>query len=219
MLAVEEEVAEENRYGAYPYAFNKNLFPEDMLERIYNDLHADGLYREVMHERELPKEEFIDFMGMYPHTVLSILTDAKTNQYHGIGWLSDINHTDSMLKGCGSFAFFRKHWNQKITERFGMICVSQWFRFPWKLLLKGEEFDAQNMPSDQGFDLVFGMTPKPNKLAQRYVRNLGFHYAAEIPGFTTYHGETVDGLVAVQTKEEFNIAEAKYLAKGESNGR
>jgi len=219
MLAVEEEVAEENRYGAYPYAFNKKLFPEDMLERIYNDLHDDGLYREVMHERELGKEEFIEFLGMYPHTVLSILTDVKTNQYHGIGWLSDINHTDSMLKGCGSFGFFRKFWNQKITQKLGMICVSQWFRFPWKLLLKGEEFDAQNMPTDQGFDLVFGMTPKPNKLAQRYVRGLGFKYVATIPGFTSYHGETVDGLVAVQTKEEFNIAEAKYLAKGEDNGR
>ncbi len=76
MLAVEEEVAEENRYGVYPYAFNKNLFPEDMLERIYNDLHDDDLYREVMHERELPKAEFIEFLDMYPHTILSILTEC-----------------------------------------------------------------------------------------------------------------------------------------------
>ncbi len=216
---LDPQVTENQRYGVYPYAFNKSLFPDNMLEKLYYHLQDDGIYREVMHERELSKTEFVEFMGMYPHTILSICVDAKTNEYHGFCWMTDINHTDSMLKGCASFAFFRKYWNKNITERFGMIGVSQWFRFPWKLLLQGDEFDAQNMPTDMGFDLIFGLTPKPNILAQRYSRNLGFRYEATIPGFTTYHGETVDGLVAIQTKEQFKEAEAKYLAEGGNDGR
>ncbi len=216
---LDPQVAEKERYGVYPYAFNKKLFPDNMLEKLYYHLQEDGIYREVMHEHALSKNEFVEFMGMYPHTILSICVDARTNEYHGFSWVSDIHHTDSMLKGCGSFAFFRKHWNQRITEIFGMICVSQWFRFPWKLLLQGEEFDTRAMPTDQGFDLIFGMTPKPNRLAQRYVRNVGFTYVATVPGFTTYRGETVDGLVATQTKEQFKVAEAEYLAKGGHDGR
>jgi hypothetical protein len=66
--------------------------------------------------------------------------------------------------------------------------------------------------------LIFGLTPKPNVLAQRFAQSLGFKYVATIPGFTSYHGETVDGLVAIQTKEQFKEAEAKFLAKGGLDG-
>ncbi len=62
------------------------------------------------------------------------------------------------------------------------------------------------------------VTTEPNRLAQRYVRNVGFTYVATIPGFTTYRGETVDGLVATQTKEQFKETEAKFLAKGGLDG-
>lgn len=215
---MEPQVAENERYGMYPYAWNKKLFPDNMLERLYYHLQEGGIYREVMHETELSKAEFVEFMGMYPHTLLSICVDIKTNEYHGFCWISDIVRTDSMLKGSGSFAFFRKYWNQKTTQTFGMIGCSQWFRFPWKLLIEGIEFDAQNMPTDQGFDLIFGLTPKPNVLAQRFAQSLGFKYVATIPDFTSYHGETVDGLVATQTKEQFKETEAKFLAKGGLDG-
>lgn len=176
-----------NKIVAYPWWPNKDLFPADMVEKVYHHLHMDGIYREIMHERELPKEEFVAMMSSYPNTILTLFVDTNTGKYPGIGWIGDISRTDTITRGVGAFAFFREFWNPKITKVCGIRVLDNWF-------------------NDIGFDLIYGLTPEPNKLARRYCQQLGFRYIATLPGFTCYHGETVDGLICMQTKEEFNAS-------------
>ena len=52
----------------------------------------DGLYREVMHERELPKYEFLAFIGNYPDTILTIFVNLESGKYPGVATLKKESH-------------------------------------------------------------------------------------------------------------------------------
>ena len=176
-----------NKIVAYPWHPNRDLFPENTLEKIYHHLHMDNIYRELVHERELPKDEFLAFVTGYPETVLMIFVDMETGKYPGIGWITDIARTDTILRGVGAFAFFREFWGSKLPKECGVRACENWF-------------------NDMGFDLIYGLTPKPNRVARRYCTSLGYRYIAHLPDFTCYHGETVDGLICMLTKEEWNAS-------------
>lgn len=185
-----------NKIVAYPWHPNQDLFPENTLEKIYHHLHMDGIYRELIHERELSKEEFLAFVTGYPETVLMIFVDMETGKYPGIGWITDIARTDTILRGVGAFAFFREFWDSKLPKECGVRACENWF-------------------NDMGFDLIYGLTPKPNRMARRFCSSLGFRYIADLPNFTCYHGKTVDGLICMLTKEEFNASDLhKELING-----
>lgn len=166
-----------------PYYANRDKFTADVLGLLYDRLDADSILSELLHEKPCSREEFIKFVDQ--DCLLSIFIDLETARYVGLAWLANIEEAATLRKAWGSFAFFREFWDPAYTKQFGLIALSQWFN-----VLQ--------------IDLVCGLTPRPNRLAQRYCRRIGFEYKAVLPQYTSYHGETVDGLICMQTREEFN---------------
>jgi len=180
------------KYTVYPYSpHNRKLFPEDILERFYDDLEAQScediggttLLRELLHENPMTKNEFVDFLNT---CVLCIFVDQPQNKYAGFGWVTDVVQTETHLRGFGAFVFHREYWNQQDSLEYGKI-------FVWQLF------------NCFGFDQLWAITPEPNRLSRLWSTRLGFKYLpVSLPGFTTYHGERCDAKVCFCNRDEFN---------------
>lgn len=168
--------------GVFPYSINRDLLPADFLVRLYDDLLLDGVAAQLFHEVLPDKQAFVEFVER--ECILSVFIDLARNQYDGVAWLTQICETDTLRRGCGSFAFFRRAWDPALTRLYGRLCLEQWFHY-------------------FGFDLIWGQTPKPNRLARVFCTRLGFKYVAEIPDFTTYGGKTVAACICTMTRKEF----------------
>jgi hypothetical protein len=166
-----------------PYYREKANFPPNVLNLIYRKLCAENLDRLLFHNRSITEDEFVRFADT--EALTSIFLDEGNGRYAGIAWLTNIEDCDSLKKGLGAFAFFKEYWRSDITQVFGEICLSQWF-------------------VAVGLTMVFGITPKPNRMAQQYCKRLGFTYLKEsVPGFLSFNGETVDACVCTLTKSDF----------------
>ncbi len=170
------------RPAVIPYYKEKEHFPPNVLNLLYRKMVAQGLDREVLHNHAMMEAEFVDFAN--GEALTSIALDLN-GSYAGFAWLQNIEETETLKKGMAAFMFFREYWAPQITEAFGKICLGQWFNVV-------------------GMDVIYGLTPTPNKLARRYCQRLGFKYTAEIPGFVSYHGAPCGAGVGTMTRDEFN---------------
>jgi RimJ/RimL family protein N-acetyltransferase len=165
-----------------PYYREKENLPKDILRLLYRRLVAEQLDRMLFHNRAVTEEEFVRFAE--DEALTSLFLDQANGRFVGLAWLTNIEDCQTIRKGIGSFSFFRDFWNAPLTKAFGDVCLSQWF-------------------SIVGLNLVYGITPSPNRLAIRYCRRLGFNYVARIPQFVSYDGETVDADICTLTREQF----------------
>lgn len=166
-----------------PYYKERENFPPNVLNLIYRKLCAENLDRLLFHNKSVTEEEFVKFAT--DDALTSIFLDQGNGRIAGIAWLTNIEDCESLRKGIGSFAFLKDYWHPPITQVFGDICMSQWFTVV-------------------GLTLVYGITPKPNRMAQQYCKRLGFTYLpCDIPGFVSFNGETVDARVCTLTKTDF----------------
>lgn len=168
-----------------PYYKERDSFPANILNLIYRRLVMEGLDRILMHNRATSEEEFVEFAGSQALT--SLFLDQANGRYAGLAWLTNVEECDSLSKGIGAFCFFKEYWSPEITQAFGEICLSQWF-------------NVLNLT------IVYGITPKPNRTAQRYCKRLGFEYVATVPNFVSFLGETTDALICTLTRDAFNSA-------------
>lgn len=172
-----------------PYHLNTGVLPEDILHRIYRDMTAEDLLCEFVHERHMGEEEFVKFLN--DEAVPSVFVDTEENRYCGFAWLHEIADNDTHRRAFGAYCFFRKYWNRKDSLLFAKVCLAQWF--------SPESFGIPMRPVDS----LWGMTPRPNRLARLFASKLGFRYVASLPGITCYHGVRTDGLVCHLEREEF----------------
>ena len=172
-----------------PWKGNEERFEPEVLEHLYADMESVDLLREVFHERVLSLSEFVHFANT---ELFSLAVDVERNQIAGFGWLSDIAQPEGLLRGWAGLALLPHCWKPRISTELGRLCMASWFNL--------------------GFDLILGLTPEPNRLARLWTAKMGMRYVATIPGYTSYHGKVVDGMVCKITREEF---EARF---GGSNG-
>lgn len=172
----------ERRIAVIPYYKEKVSFPVGFLAGIFHKLVDQGIDKEFLHNGGMTESEFVEFADKVALT--SIFLDMS-GSCAGFAWLTNVEETDTLKKGLGAFAFFREYWKPELTEAFGNICLGQWFN-----VLE--------------YDLVYGVTPVPNRPARHYCKRIGFEYSARIPGFVSYHGKTVDAMVATMTRQQFN---------------
>jgi hypothetical protein len=184
--------AVKHKEAVFPWnAVNQKLFPEDMLGMIYDDLRSQScadiggtdLLREILHESDMNREEFIDFLE---NCILLIFVDLESNRYVGFGYVTDITRTETHLRGFGGYCFHRKHWNIKESLIYGKLFVAQLFNY-------------------FGFDQLWGLSPVSNRQSRLWLTRLGCKYLdCKLPGFTTYHGKRDDTMVCYVNKDEFN---------------
>jgi len=172
----------ESQFAVVPYYKERQSFPPGLLNGIYRKLCAEGVDRELMHNGLIEEEEFVRFAD--EEALTSIFLDLR-GQCAGLAWLTNIEETETMKKALGAFAFFKEYWHPAVTSEFGTICLSQWF-------------------NTLEFDMIYGITPVPNRPARQFCKRLGFEYSARIPNFVSYKGKTADAMVATLTREQFN---------------
>lgn len=166
-----------------PYFVEKETFPPDTMQLVYQKFAAQGILPDLFHERVLSETEFLSFIEK--KALAFLLLDLESGQYAGIGWLADIEETERFKRGAAGFGFFREYWNPRVTEQFGKIALGQWFNV-------------------LGLDLIFGLTPQGNIMARRFSERLGFTYHATIPNFTCRRGRMDAAMICTLSKSDFN---------------
>ena len=59
-------------------------------------------------------------------------------------------------------------------------------------------FHAHDVP------VIYGITPKPNRMALAQAMRMGFKPLAVIPGFASFNGRRVDVTLTMNKREEFD---------------
>lgn len=182
----------------FPYIPKAGPLKEESLAILYNKLHEEDLWDIVFHED--PSISLLNFMNFFSDgkallQVLTLTYDDKVVDSVGMSWVADISVCGGVLtRAIGSFVFFKDYQKPPYTDTFGAMVLKFWFE---KL----------------GLDLVVGVTPEPNRAAALYARRMGFKEVARLPGYTTYQGAVVTGIVTSMSKMEY------HLLLGGNNGQ
>lgn len=174
------------RPAVIPYYKERDQFPPDLLRQLYRKMCAQGLDREVWHDRAMTEDEVVQYLDK--DVLTSIWLDIASGQYVGFSYASNIEHTDTLQKCLVSVCVFKEYQDRRLTIPFGQIYLSQLFNV-------------------LGMTTVCQVTPEPNRMARLYCAQLGFKQVATIPQFLSYHGETVDAILGLMTRDEFNSKE------------
>lgn len=167
-----------------PWFMEQERLPKDLPRLLYRRLADEDLLADLIHEKPITEDEFVEFV-VGPDTFFYVFLDVANGRYAGLAWLTDLVSTDCFSKACGAFAFFRDYWDPRATRIFGDQFLGQAFNIA-------------------GVDVVWGMTPKSNRLATRYSKRMGFRYEATLSNMTCRRGEVTDAMICVQTRSEFN---------------
>ena len=172
-----------------PYDARVGNIKEEVLVGLYHRLHDENLWPIVFHEDG--GCTLLSFMNFFSSgkALLQIMAmvnnDGSIVDIVGMAWLGDIVVCGGILtKGTGSFVFFQDFQRPAYTDQFGEILIEYWFEV-------------------LGLDVIFGVTPEPNRTALIYVKRAGFKEVARIPNYTTFKGEVVTGVVTSLTKKEY----------------
>lgn len=179
-----------------PFVRDQSVYCDDALANLYKRIKAEGIWNVVFHDN--PEMDLYDFMSLFmrPTTflqIMSIVEEDKFKDIAGMAWLTDvINCSGKLLRGEGSFLFFKDYQNPKFTNEFGRMILDFWF-----MVL--------------GLDTVVGLTPITNRPAISYIRRMGFSIVGSIPKYTTL-GEATDAVISCMTRDD-------YLALREADNR
>ena len=171
-----------------PYDAKVANLPEEALITLYNRLKSENLWDIVFHEDT--NVTLLKFMNYFSNgqalLQLLVVTDNKGEYIPaGLAWVSDIVVCSGiMMKGVGSFVFFKDFQKPMYTDQFSEMILDYWF-------------------NQLGLDLVVGVTPEPNRAAMLYVKRSGFKEVGLVPRYTTFKGAVVDGIVTAMTKDEY----------------
>jgi RimJ/RimL family protein N-acetyltransferase len=172
-----------------PYDATTGLVREEALISLYKRLKAEELWDIVFHEDSgLTLLKFMNFFST-GNALLQVLTLVDDNgiivDAVGMSWVADIIVCGNILtKGVGSFLFFKDYQKPMYTDQFSEMILEYWFDV-------------------LGLNLVVGVTPEPNRAALIYVKRAGFKEAGRIPGYTTFKGEVVTGVITSMTKQDY----------------
>lgn len=169
------------RPAVIPYYKERDSFPPNVLNLIYRKMVAQGLGREALHGHSVTEEGFVEHMDA---GLTSIFLDLN-GSFAGIAWLANVDEGETLRKAEASVMMFREYWQPQVSKAFGLICLSQFFN-----VLE--------------MDMVYGITPVPNRLSRLFTTRLGFKQKAILPGFVSYKGQTVDAIYSAITRVEFN---------------
>ena len=82
------------------------------------------------------------------------------------------------------FIFFRKFWDQHVTDAAGAESFKYWF-------------------TETNTQVVLGVCPEPHKAAIRYNKRIGLKETGRIPQASTFKGEHCDAILYAITKDEW----------------
>lgn len=171
-----------------PYFPTVGVYKADTLLKLYDRLHEEDLWSVVFHEN--PEMSLNQFVGFFNETsnllqILSIVEGDNILDTAGMAWVSGlVDCAGALVRGHGSFVFFRNWQKPHYTDRFAKIILEYWFT-------------ALNL------DLVMGVTPTKNRAALAFVKRNGFETIGYAKDFTSFDGKPDDAVISVMHKKEF----------------
>ncbi|KKK83492.1 hypothetical protein LCGC14_2792820 [marine sediment metagenome] len=157
--------------------------PPDTFVQIWNMLIDDNTLRRVFYEHDnMTFPELVRYFDqrLYPHRLLLLYTD-KDGGAAGFGWFDDVKRG---VRAFCSICMRKSHWGPP-AEEASVISLDY-------------IFNAHEVVR------VFGVTPKPNRMALAQAKRLGFTVIAVVPGLSSYRGTVCDSTLTMMTKETFN---------------
>lgn len=110
--------------------------------------------------------------------------EGQSPELCGLGWVFESVTMDKYVKCETGMVFFKRQSDPRDNLKFGQMMLRMFFeRYP--------------------VDVIFGVTPAPNKLALRYAKKLGFGLTEPVPYYCSYHGELVPGVISYMSKEDW----------------
>ena len=171
------------KYQHIPYRLVDGIptFKDSDFEYLYMKLRSHGLLGRVFFDGTMQTvEEFIAFMKSGSNMVFVILR-KEDGEPVGFWWLNNISWTHAWVH----FTAFREIWGT-----------------PYPVVLGKEAMSI--CLNDLGFSVIMGMTPTNNKLALKYIKEVGLKPVAEIPGLL-WDGKkqrSMAGLISKITKKD-----------------
>ena len=139
--------------------------PDSDVKAAYRQLIYDGTDKIVFFEGGVKDEDSFLRMIKNPNNLMVFI--VKDDKYAGFAWINNLlDH-----RAFGHFAFFKSVWGQ--VDDLGKEILDYWFSIPGK-----------NGPL---LDVIVGIVPKFNTLANNYIRQIGFKTLGEIPMMMTNH--------------------------------
>lgn len=142
-----------------PYTYYDGIptFRDSEIMGLYHGIINDGSGRMFL-DGQIKTPE--DFLSVMKNSIVGIVKDGLT--IAGIGWLNRIE----TKKATFHFVVFKKYWgagSEKVGKELCRYMLS---------IQNGKGFM---------FDMIWGLTPKENKLAVRYLKKCGAIISGDLP--------------------------------------
>ena len=132
----------------------------------------EGLAKTVFMGRDMGLEQFI-FMVKNPRNLFGFV--FKEQECCGFAWLNRIDDNSAHAH----FGLFQKTWGNT-SDVIGKMFLDYWMTL-------GTDSEL--------LDVIFGVIPLHNKLAQAFVQRIGFAYLGTIPGIIRVPGDKVSATI------------------------
>lgn len=181
-----------------PYHGDADPNARFFLSFFWQRLHDDGLlelYFPGMGDKSYCT--FVKLMSSGTHILIVVKKDRVSGDIlDTIGFASwDQLQLGTATVGHAGFIFLRDYWNKHTTLAAARRIERYWF---------------ENMPA--ALDTVLGIIAEDNRLAQRFMHNLGWIQAGVLPGMHEYAGKQSDATIWYLTRAEFSRLEAASAA-------
>lgn len=164
------------------WPYHEPLYPNDTLSRLWNVMCEDNTLHRVFYEHNPMR--FNDFMRffdakIFPQRLLLIYT-TKDGEDAGFGWFDDVKQG---IRAFANVCMRKKYWGPA-AEEASTISLDY-------------IFTAHDVAS------VYGLTPKPNRMALAQAKRLGFKVLAEVPGLAAWNNKPCDVTLTMLKREDF----------------
>jgi RimJ/RimL family protein N-acetyltransferase len=166
------------------------LVNEETLATIYLQFKKDGILDTVFHERNVSLRWFLDFLMNEKTDVLACgrLKSDGSMELCGIGWINCYFQAADKLKCDVSHGFMKQFWGHGLP-------------LTWCRLMLDWTFTSRKA------DVVYGVTPEPNRLAVAFARKLGFTMHGPVPYWSQFRGEACSCYIDTMTRDEWKAME------------
>jgi RimJ/RimL family protein N-acetyltransferase len=120
-----------------------------------------------------------------------------TVELAGLGWVREIQVRNGKKYADVGELFFRQYQSMGVTRDLASLMLD--FAF-----------------EQVGVSALYGLTPRPNVAALRFMRAVGFEHTAEIPELAAWNGQNCPAVISWMTKAMWQVRSGRARGGGEN---
>lgn len=157
---------------------------EDLLGAAYLRLKSEGML-EMMFWLEAPTlREFLKWSCERKDVVVigAFFEDENGVRLAGLGWVREIQMRNGKKYADTGELFFREFQAMGVTRTLASLMID--FAF-----------------EQVGVSVLYGLTPRPNEAAIRFMKAMGFSHTVEIPELASWMGDNCSAVISWLTRQ------------------